>query len=111
MKFRSESQYNAYVDAIIAGPIMTAEIELLMDIGVGFEPRTLDTEYSLAALAAHARAPGQTLADRAYYEGVMRVLEARLGVCGARSWDEMQGIAVGVALFTPKDDVSAVLLP
>ncbi len=111
MKFRSESQYNAYVDAIIAGPITTAEIELLMDIGVGFEPRTLDTEYSLAALAAHARAPGQTLADRAYYKGVTRVLEARLGVCGALPWDELEGIAVAVAAYPSDREMPVVQLP
>ena len=111
MKFSNEKQYNRYVDSIIAGPLTTQEIEALMNLGVEIEPRTLDTEYSLAALAAHARAPDQTLENREYFHGLMHVLEARLGVCGARSWDEMQGIAVGVALFTPKDDVSAVLLP
>ena len=111
MKFRSEQQYNRYVDSIISGPLTTKEVEELMNLGVEIEPRTLDTEYSLASLAAHPFAAEQTPENQAYFQGVMRVLEARLGVRGARSWDEMQGIAVGVALFTPKDDVPAVLLP
>ena len=93
MKFRTEKQYNQHVDAIIAGPITAQEIEDLMAGGVGFEPRTDDTEYSIAALAAHPRAPGQTPETMAYFHGVMRVLEARLGVCGAPPWDELAGIA------------------
>ncbi len=111
MKFRNEKQYNAHVDAVIAGPLTSEEVEDLMNAGIGFEPRTLDTEYSLAALAAHARAPDQTPENREYFHGLMHVLEARLGVCGARSWDEMQGIAVGVGLFTPAEDTPAVILP
>ena len=111
MKFRSEKQYNRYVDSVIAGPLTAKEVEELMNIGVEIEPRTLDTEYSLAALGAHPFAADQTPENREYFHGLMRVLEARLGACGARSWDELQGIAVGVALFTPKEDTPDVMLP
>ncbi len=107
MKFRTEKQYNAHVDAIIAGPMTAQEIEDLMEVGVGFEPRTLDTEYSLACLAAHARTTGQTPDAMAYFHGVMRVLEARLGVCGALSWGELGGIADE---YCRLEDLSAVRL-
>ena len=110
MKFRTEKQFNAHVDYVIAGPLTAPEIEALMDAGVGFEPRTLDTEYSLAALASHARAAEQTPENREYFHGVMRALEARLGVYGARSWDEMEGIAVAVALYAPAEDLPAVVM-
>ncbi len=93
MKFRTEKRYNAHVDAIIAGPITAQEIEDLIAVGVGFEPRTDDTEYSIAALAAHARASGQTPETMEYFHGVMRVLESQLGICGAMPWDELGGIA------------------
>ena len=112
MKFRNEKQYNAHVDAVIAGPLTSEEVEDLMYSGLDFaSPLTLDTEYSLAALAAHPFAAGQTPENRKYFHGLMSVLEARLGVCGARSWDELQGIAAGVGRFTPAEDTPAVMLP
>jgi hypothetical protein len=93
MKFRTEQSFNRYVDLVIAGPITAREIEDLIAVGIGFEPRTDDTEYSIAALSAHPRASGQTPDTMAYFHGVMRVLEARLGVCGAPPWDELAGVA------------------
>ena len=102
MKFRTERQYNDHVDRVIMGPLTTREIGDLMDAGVGFEPRGLDTEYSLAALAAKVAAPGWQPGDTDYYQGVARVLEAMMGVCGARSLDEMSGIAGAMVKFGPR---------
>ena len=99
LKFRTEQQFNEYVDRVIMGPLTTQEISDLMDAGIAFEPRGLDTEYSLASLASKPAAPDWQPGDTDYYQGVARVLEAMMGVCGARSLDEMSGIVAGVALF------------
>ena len=72
----SQDAFNQQVESEIMGPLTRKEIRALPDLGYAFKARTLDTEASLAALEALARAPREVAGAQALAMGRLEALQA-----------------------------------
>ena len=102
-RFADQRQYNDFVDDVITGPLTTREIQIraLIRAGERFEPRTLETEWTLSLLRALKRAPDPSPFSRAYFAGRAQALAEALALADIEAergreeawqrWDEMMG--------------------
>lgn len=95
-KFSSEQQYNECIEQVVCGPLTREEIGWLLARGYAFKPRTLNTEYSLAALEALARAPREHDGERILALGRLEALQAIAGRAEDLEWFE--GFEEGASL-------------
>ena len=75
----SQDEFNQQVEAEIMGPLTASEIRTLLARGSAFKPRTLDTEFSLAALEALVRAPREQAGERVLALGRLEALQVIAG--------------------------------
>ncbi len=95
----NQKHYNEHVDCVICGPLTTAEIAALISKGLRFSSRSLDTEYSLAALAALARAPRDHVGEQTMALGRLEALQV-LASRTNEGLEWFEGFEEGAALVT-----------
>lgn len=87
------------VEREVMGPLTTEEIRTLIKRGRRFKARTLDTEASLAALEALARAPRDHVGEQTMALGRLEALQV-LATRTDEPLEWLEGFEEGAALVT-----------